>query len=169
MVKKYKHTKNNKIKTESYLFLVLTLAYILGISSGCYFILNNYNNLIFAKHIILNKTLNSMIYLITILLFKYSGILNVLLYTIPFFIGIQNSVLYCNKLTDNNRFILNNLHTIIKDTAILFLIILYLIITLLQILCKKYNIKKDIKYFSIYICGIIIIHILYSISLKFII
>ena len=82
---------------------------ILGINSGCYFVLKN-NNIEFIEHIILNNSLNSIIYIIVILLLKYSGILNSLLYTIPFFNGIQNAVIYCNEIVKKENFFIKNSH-----------------------------------------------------------
>ncbi|MBE6887024.1 MAG: hypothetical protein E7484_01240 [Ruminococcaceae bacterium] len=160
MVNKTKESRKQAIKAEKYILLFLLISYISGVCSGCYFVLSNKDNALFTSYITTGDAINVGIFFILSLLLKYSGILSVLLYFLPFFSGIQNSANYCNYLLMDNIPVYSIISDAIKDTAIVLLLILYIIVILSQILNRKFNIKKDLKYFLLYFSGMTVIYII---------
>lgn len=168
MVKKTKAI-HKPLKPEKYFLILLIISYAAGVCSGSYFSLSSSENTDYIKYLFFNSSLNSIIYFIIALLLKYSGILNGVLYIIPFFTGIQNSASYCKNIIQNSHIITYNyISEAIRDSAVLMLLILYIIIIMTQILNKKYNIKKDLKYFSVYFLAVLTIYILFYILNNFI-
>jgi len=85
------------------------------------------------------------------------------------FLGIQNSANYCNYILNNSdKIIYSTVVSVVKDSAITLILILYIIITIIQIFNKKYIIKKDLKYFTIYFAGASIVLVLEYILKTFI-
>ena len=170
MIKKIKEKQNNT-DIEKYIFILLIIAYISGIISGCCFIFKNPDNIELTKYLTLNNTTTNtttfVIYLISAFLLKYSGILCGFICFLPFLNGIQNSVYYSKNLLfskDINLYL--NIINAIKDTATSLLLILYLIVIISQIIYRKYNIKKDLKYFSAYIVSSILIYIMHLLLIR---
>ena len=166
MIKKIKEKQNNT-DIEKYIFILLIIAYISGIISGCCFIFKNPDNIELTKYLTLNNTITFVIYLISAFLLKYSGVLCCFICFLPFLNGIQNSVYYSKILLFSNdiNLYLNILNSI-KDTAISLLLILYLLVIISQIICRKYNIKKDIKCFTTYIISSILIYVIHSLLIR---
>ena len=154
MINKSSEQKNKSVLKNKYIIALLIAFYLTGIYFGCYYIFSK-DITHFLNFLDINS-INSAVYIILALLLKYSGIMSVLLYILPFFSGLQNSVLYCQNIINGN----SNIGIVIKDTAVTMLLIIYITIIIMQIINKKYNIKKDVKYFSVYFCGVIIIQII---------
>ena len=166
MIKKIKEKRNNT-DIEKYIFILLIIAYISGIISGCCFIFKNPDNIELTKYLSLNNTITFIIYLISAFLLKYSGILCGFIFFLPFLNGVQNSVYYSKILLFSNDINLYlNIINAIKDTAISLLLILYLIVIISQIIYRKYNIKKDLKYFTAYIVSSILIYLMHSLLIR---
>ena len=157
MVHKTKEMRKWQISAEKYILLLLIISYFLGIYTGCRFSYTSNDNILFIKYIEKNSLFSDIFCFIVAVLLKYSGILNGVLYMIPFFSGIQNSVFYCKNIINNTGISYDLILNLLKDTAILMMLLLYIIIIIKQILSKKYNIKKDLRYFSIYLSGVIIV------------
>ena len=152
MVHKTKEIRKRQISSEKYILFLLIVSYFAGIYIGCRFTYLS-NNIIFINYIAKNSVLNDI-------LCKYSGILNGVLYMLPFFSGIQNSVFYCKFILSDTDISYSFVMGIIKDTAVLMMLLLYILIIINQIINKKYNIKKDLKYVSAYLSGIVVIYFL---------
>lgn len=160
MVHKSKENRKQFIKAEKYILILLVISYIAGVCSGCYFVLSNKDNAIFTSYITTGNAINIGIFFILALLLKYSGVLSGLLYVLPFFSGIQNSACYCRYFLMDKVPVESLIFAVIKDSAVILLLILYIIVIISQILNRKYNIKKDFKYFSLYFSGMIIVYII---------
>ena len=156
MVHKTKEIRKRQISSEKYILFLLIISYFAGIYIGCRFTYLS-NNIIFINYIVKNSVLSDVLCIIAALLLKYSGILNGVLYMLPFFSGIQNSVFYCKFILSDTDISYSFVMGIIKDTAVLMMLLLYILITINQIINKKYNIKKDLKYVSAYLSGIVVI------------
>lgn len=159
MVHKTKEIRKRQISSEKYILFLLIVSYFAGIYIGCRFTYLS-NNIIFINYIAKNSVLNDILCIIAALLLKYSGILNGVLYMLPFFSGIQNSVFYCKFILSDTNISYSFVMGIIKDTAVLMMLLLYILIIINQIINKKYNIKKDLKYVSAYLSGIVVIYFL---------
>ena len=162
-----KKTRSIKFKLENYIEILLTSGYIFGVLIGCFYTLSN--NCSYDSLIVSNKYFYTIIYFIITIILKYSGILSGAVCTLPIVLGIQNSAYYCSLiLSYKYKFIYNALLMIIRDTAIIILLILYITIIMYQIINKKYNIKKDIRLFFMYFSGSVIINLLHYMIYKFI-
>ena len=159
MVHKTKEIRKRQISSEKYILFLLIVSYFAGIYIGCRFTYLS-NNIIFINYIAKNSVLNDILCIIAALLLKYSGILNGVLYMLPFFSGIQNTVFYCKFILSDTNISYSFVMGIIKDTAVLMMLLLYVLIIINQIINKKYNIKKDLKYVSAYLSGIVVIYFL---------
>lgn len=159
-----KKTNSNKlVKTEKYVFFLLLLSYITGICTGSFFVFSDDINMVFTQKVLSPNDFKVLLYFIMAFMLKYSGIASGLLIVLPFFLGIQNSADYsCNIITADLKKYEAALTTI-KDTAVIMLLILYIMIIISQIINKKYAIKKDIKYFIVYFSGTTIILVLKNI------
>ena len=160
MVHKTKEIRKRQISSEKYIIFLLIVSYFAGIYIGCRFTYLSNDNILFINYIAKNSVLNDILCIIAALLLKYSGILNGVLYMLPFFSGIQNSVFYCKFILSDTDISYSFVMGIIKDTAVLMMLLLYILITINQIINKKYNIKKDLKYVSAYLSGIVVIYFL---------
>ena len=176
----YKNYNNVKNKTRSRkaVFYILIFIYIFGLVTGCMFTLKNTENLEFVKKITLTESLftdksdnyiihsskfiiRDVILLLFVLIFKYSGILKGLSSCIPAILSIQNSSVYAALMIDKKISVFNLMFNyIIKDTAISFLILSYCFIIFNEIIEAKENPERDIKRFSIYLSGIIVVYLL---------
>ena len=160
MVSKIKKSKTNEIFSEKYILILLISGYLLGICIGCYFVFSNISNADFTNNVIKSGYIKSLIFFPCAFILKYSGVLSGFICTLTLFTGTQNALLYCNNiLNTDNKIVYPLILTVLKDTAVIILLILYITIIINQIIHKKYNIKKDIKYFSVYFCGAIIINV----------
>ena len=161
MVSKIKSSKKEYINTEKYALILLLFGYVLGILIGCFFVYSNAENAELINNLIKDSYVKKLIYFISALILKYSGILSGAICTLPIFSGIQNSAYYCSYILNSDKKIIYKIVLkMLSDTALTILLILYLIIIINQIANKKYNLKKDFKYFSVYIGGSSIIIIL---------
>ena len=91
-----------------------------------------------------------VIFFILAFLLKYSGILSTGIYMLPYFAGVNNSASYFNIIADEQKINFETVIEVFKDTSVIMLLMLYIIIIILQVINRRYNIKKDIKYFTIY-------------------
>lgn len=160
------HKKSNeyrKINAEKYIFALLLLSYILGICIGSFFVMSDSRNAEFSGVMLSDSNFKVLIYFITAVLLKYSGVLSGLLVVLPLFLGIQNSANYCCVIlnTDINKY--KTALTMLKDTAIVMLLVFYIIVIVNQIINKKYVLNKDLKYFTVYFTATVVIIILETI------
>ena len=160
MVNKTKENRRKYLNTEKYILILLLVVYFTGVYSGCYLVFNEKIDTGFIDNIAGNNFLNTAVFFIAVILLKYSGILSGTMYILPFCSGIQNSVQYCSYILNNGKISYMIILEILRDTSILLLLVIYIILIINQILSKKYNIKKDIRYFSVYISGVIIIYLM---------
>jgi len=161
---------NNKkiINAEKYIFLLLLLSYITGICIGSFFVFSNNDNAKFTNVLISQKDFKVLLYFIIALLLKYSGVLSGMLSILPLFLGIQNAANYSCCILNISDTKYKTAFTILKDTAIVMLLVFYIIIIINQIINKKYILKKDIKYFTVYFIAATVIIVLGNILKKFI-
>lgn len=158
-----KLTSSKTFSIYKYIFVLLLLSYILGICIGSFFVFSNKVNAEFTHRIISNYDFKVLLYFITALLLKYSGVLSGLLAALPLFLGIQNSAGYSCKIMNPFTIKYEAALTAIKDTAVIMLLIFYIIIIINQIINKRYQLKKDLKHFCVYFSGaliVILLHIL---------
>ncbi len=151
---------NNKkrVYADKHILTILIFLYIIGISVGSIFIFSIDKTDIFLKY---NNAINTLLYFVIAITLKYSGVLSCTISFLPLVLGIQNSAYYCNCLLNyNNKVIFELILSAIKDTSIVMLLILYIIVIISQILNNRYNIKKDFKYFITYFIGVNIIIVL---------
>ena len=138
------------INAEKYIFCILLLGYILGICIGSFFVLDNAENATFTSNVMSDKNFKALLYFIIALLLKYSGVLSGLLIILPMFLGIHNSAGYSCIILNNESLKYKTAFAMLKDTAIVMLLVLYIVLIVNQIINKKYNLKKDCKYFIVY-------------------
>ena len=164
--------KNSKAKkyinAEKYIFALLLLSYIIGVSIGSYFILSNRENAEFTANIISRNSFKVLLYFIMTLLFKYSGVLSGMLGILPLFLGIHNASGYCTVLLEKGDIKYETALILLKDTAIVMLLVFYIIVVINQILNDRYVPKKDIKYFIVYFFAAIMVILLEYILKTFI-
>ncbi len=145
-----KFSSKKHINTDKYIFMLLLLSYIAGICIGSFFVLSDSENARFTNVILSQINFKVLLYFIMALLLKYSGVLSGILGILPLFIGIQNSADYCCGILNKTDIKYETALTMLKDTSIVMLLVFYIIVIINQIINKKYNLKKDIKYFSVY-------------------
>ena len=168
MVNRIKNKQQIKINTEKYTLILLTIGYILGVCVGCFFVLSGNDNAALANRVVQSGDAKPLLYFMLALMLKYSGILNGAICTLPIFLGIQNSIYYSSKILIIDEFnIIKGIIGVAKDTAVVLLLIMYIIVIVKQIINKKYNLKKDIKYFIMYFCGAFIVVLLESVITGF--
>ena len=155
-----KRNRKSIKKSERTVLTILILIYILGVISGYLFISDNTENELFAAYLSRKNTYNTTVFFFMAFLLKYSGILGTAVCLLPFLSGINNSVYYYNLFSDAKGLEFKTITDILSNTAIIMLLILYCIVILLQIFNKKYNIRRDIKYFFVYISAVIVIYLL---------
>ncbi len=178
MVNKNINNSKSKLQNKKLILYILLLIYLLGMVSGCVFTFKNKDNIEFIKQISLTEKLlangetslylhttkifiRDLILLLSILIFKYSGILKCFCICIPFVLSLQNSCLYAVMINTGEISIFNLLFNYIaKDTAVSLLILMYCFIITNEIIHKRSNPQKDIKKFSIYFSGLSVIYIL---------
>lgn len=162
--------KTNKIKIkhiEKYTLILLLAGYILGICIGAIFVFTNSKSIEFTDIFINTNNLNFILYFILALILKYSGILSGAICILPVFMGICNSINYCNYILNcENKIIYSTVLSLLKDTSICLLLIFYIIIIIIQISSQKYILRKDIKYLSAYILGAMIVNVLGHLLIK---
>lgn len=164
-----KNSKSKKyINAEKYIFLLLLLSYIIGVATGSYFILSNKENAEFTAYIISQNSFKVLLYFIMTLLFKYSGILSGMLGILPLFLGIHNASGYCSVMLHKEAVKYETALTMLKDTAIVMLLVFYIIVVINQILNNKYVPKKDLKYFTAYFSAAAIVLLIEYIMKTFI-
>lgn len=163
MVRKIKNNKIPANKMEKVTFILLVLGYIFGICIGSYVAFNN--PILFTESRLSHgNLLGYLIYFISAIILKYSGILSGAMCTLPVFAGIQNSAFYCNYILNfENKSIYKTVIVMIMDSAVIFLLILYITIIIMQILSGKFTVKKDIRYIAIYSAAVIVINTVYNI------
>lgn len=171
--KEFKRNNFNKLIFNSVIFL-----YFLGLCVGCMFAVKNTDNWDYVKRITdiekltfksntpffkvyRQQILHSISFIALALIFKYSGILKSMTVVIPFVLAIQNSCVYTVLLVDGEFSIYRLLfeHTL-KNTAISFVIILYVYIMIKEILSGREHIKKDIKKLLIYCTTIFFVYLI---------
>ena len=178
----YKSTDNTKVKIElvNIIFLILIIMYFSGLCCGCKFAFKNSHNMAFVQNVIdidkMIKIENNGIYAVSvqyfirdvvmlcrILILKYSGILKGLCLSVSFIVAVQNSCIYSYVIYQNKlslfRLILD---FVLKDTAIIIILLFYTCIISKEIIKEKYNPKKDIFNSLIYISAMIMVYIIDS-------
>ena len=152
--KTVQNVKTKRIKTERRIFSIILLFYIFGICAGCLFVFGSRENAEFTNNVFSYNSAKIIIYFIAAFMLKYSGVLSCGICILPTIIGIQNASYYCSTiLYSQDKFSYSIVFNILKDTALTMLFILYILILFTQIINKKYNIKRDVKYLSVYIIG----------------
>ena len=145
------------INAEKYIFCILLLGYITGICIGSYFVLSNTENADFTNNVLSDSTFKVLLFFIIALLLKYSGILSGLLIILPMFLGVHNSAGYSCIILNKSTIKYKTAFTMLKDTAIVMLLVFYIILIVNQIINKKYNLKRDLKYFTIYFTASVVV------------
>ena len=165
--KKSKNKVNNNL--EKYLFILLLSGYIVGLCIGSYFVFSNKQNAVLANNIAAAGLISSVIYFPAAAILKYSGILSGLIGILTVFSGIQNSIIYSNNILNSHiNTTYSKIVTVLKDTSVIILLIIYITIIIIQISNNRYNLKKDIKYFISYFSGAVIVNIIEYILKNFI-
>ena len=178
MVNKNRTNSKYKLQNKKLILYLLLLIYLIGMVTGCVFTFKNKDNIEFIKQISLTEKLlangesaisvntakifiRDAILLVSILIFKYSGILKSCCICVPFILSLQNSCLYSVMINTGEISIFNLLFNYIaKDTAVSLLILMYCFIVTNEIVHKRNNPQKDIKKLSIYFSGLSVIYIL---------
>lgn len=155
------------INIEKYVFLLIIVFYITGLCCGCYYAFKSTQNLGFVKQIADVNAFEILLCFAVALAFKYAGILSCIIYILPLIAGIVNGANYC-ILYAQNSLSYSNILTILKDSAVVMLLILYIIVLISQIINKRFSLKKDLKYLYVYLCGVIIVLIIHYILSKII-
>ncbi len=155
-----KNTRKSKKNIEKYILIALILFYIMGIVLGCLFISRNAENKLFAEYLSRKNTYNTIVFFILAFFLKYSGILKTAVCMLPILSGINNSVYYYNLSDYNNSMSFSRALNILSNTSVMMLLILYCIVIILQIINRKYNIKRDVKCLFIYISATVTIYLL---------
>lgn len=178
MVYKNKDIKIDKLYCRKLIFSVILLVYFSGLCAGCSFALKNARNFDFVQKVTFVQNLSEIenmavsacsarflardiIFILLILTFKYSGVLKGLCLCIPFIMAVQNTCIYTIFIYKVKVSVFNLIFNyILKDTAVSFMIILYLYVIVTDIVYGRTNIKKDMKKTLIYSTGIILIYII---------
>lgn len=161
MINKRNKSKNKIRNLEKYSLILLISGYVFGIFTGAFFVFSDNQNAEFTNTVITHNNLDIFIYFAVALILKYSGILSGAMCLLPIFLGIHNSTYYCDYIINaENKLIYTTVLTILKDTSVCILLILYITILIVQISLQKNNFKKDIKYLIVYITGVSVINLL---------
>lgn len=178
MVNKNITNSKYKLQNKKLIFYLLLFVYIIGMVTGCVFTFRNKDNIEFIKQVSLTEKLlangettvyihtakifiRDAILLVSILMFKYSGILKSCCICVPFILSVQNACLYSVMINAGEISVFNLLFNYIaKDTAVSLLILMYCFIITNEIIHKRNNPQKDIKKLSIYFSGLSVIYIL---------
>ena len=177
MIYKNKDSKN-KYLNKNYIFAAVVFIYFIGLIAGCSFVFKNGDNLTFVKKVTLIENIingeakpilalsttymtRSLICIITVLILKYSGILKGMCICIPFILAVQNSAIYSILLYENRLSLFQILYTfILKDSAVVFIVLIYCGIIINEIVTYKENVKSDIKKLLIYLTAVCIINLI---------
>ncbi len=176
MINKNYEAKTNKNTNLKLIFYILMIIYFAGLCSGSLFSLKNARNLSYVSTItgIENMLKNQesgffapyiriyfrdILFLVSVLVFKYSGILRGMGMCIPFVTAFQNSCIYTCVFTTGTSVLNIIIRYIIKDTAVCFLTIIFCYIIFRDIVGGRYTVKKDVKKLLVYIMGISVIYI----------
>ena len=164
----YKSKEFKRSSFNKFIFNLIIFLYFLGLCAGSIFAVKNADNWDFIKRVtnIENLTfqskipffklykqyiLNNISFVALVLIFKYSGILKSMAAVIPFILAIQNSCVYIILLADSQLSIYALLFEhILKNTAVSFIIVLYVYTIIKEILSGREDVKKDIKKLLIY-------------------
>lgn len=178
MVYKNNEIKNLKIQYRKLIFSLVLLIYFIGLCAGCSFAFKNSRNLAFVQKVTVIENIantentalfalsgrylaRDLIMLSMILVFKYAGILKGLCVTVPFIMAVQNSCIYISKIyLENLSFFNLFFYFFIKDTAVIFIILVYNYTVVNEIINHKSFVKSDIKKLMIYSVAIILIYII---------
>lgn len=178
MVYKNNHIKSKKRQYKKFVFYVLLIIYFTGMCAGCTFAFKNGNNMdfvskvtftansdLFNKSAILSQSvrflIRDLICVAIIFVLKNAGILKGLCRCVPFIVAVQNSCIYTILIYKNKINIFNIIFFyLVKDSAVVFLIMIYCFISVMDIISDKNDIKMDIKKAGIYISGILFIYVI---------
>lgn len=177
MIYKNKDSKN-KYLNKNYIFAAVIFIYFIGLIAGCSFVFKNGDNLTFVKKVTLIENIingetkpisalsttyvtRSLICIITVLILKYSGILKGMCICIPFILAVQNSAMYSILLYENRFSLFQILYTfMLKDSAVVFIVLIYCGIIINEIVTYKENVKSDIKKLLLYLTAVCIINLI---------
>jgi len=178
MIYKNIDLKKYKYQSKKLIFSIILIIYIAGICTGSLFAFKNSQNLTFIQKVTFVENtakventaflaqsvklcIRDIMLICLILIFKYSGILKGMCITIPFIFGVQNSCIYSTIISLKQPSAFNILFNyIIRDTAVILIVLLYLLVVIYEIITSKENVKKDIKYLIIFIFATLCIYII---------
>ena len=166
MLKKLNDAKMNKYNLRKIIFLILLVLYAVGIGAGCLYAFKNTDNMKFISYIVeadynnnLNNTkslsyhigclIKNLLFLLSVYILKYSGVLKGLCLSIPFVMGLQNSCVYCYLISNKKTAIITILKTVLlRDVAVCMVIYLAIMLVICDILYDRYAVATDMKRFS---------------------
>ena len=176
--------KPDKIYIRNLIFIVLLGIYIGGLCAGCAFALKNEQNLSFVQKITFTSGFSALsqginpaidysaifrdtICILMLLLLKYSGILKGFTLTIPFIMAIQNGSIYTSLLNNSQiSMLIITLTNVLRDSAVIFLVLIFSSIIVRDIIDEKENYKKDIRLSLVYGLSVVFIYMIdYSVKL----
>lgn len=178
MIYKNIDLKKYKYQGKKLIFSIILIIYIAGICTGSLFAFKNSHNLAFIQKVTFAENITKVentaflarsvkffirdiMLICLILIFKYSGILKGMCITVPFVFGVQNSCIYSTIFSLNQLSAFNILFNyIIRDTAVILIVLVYLLAVITEIIVSKENVKKDIKNLIIFIFAVLCIYII---------
>lgn len=174
--------KNNrprkKSKYKKAVFYILLIIYFAGICAGCTFALKNQENMDFVAKVAFTQEnfipdkngalsqpfrylIRDILCIAAVFVLKNSGILKGMCLCVPFVAALQNSCIYTILIGQSNIGIFNIVFFyILKDTAAVFLILLYCYLAINEIINQKSNIHSDYKRAAAYASGIIFVYLI---------
>ena len=93
--------------------------------------------------------IKNLLFLLSVYILKYSGVLKGLCLSIPFVMGLQNSCVYCYLISNKKTAIITILKTVLlRDVAVCMVIYLAIMLVICDILYDRYAVATDMKRFS---------------------
>ena len=178
MIYKNNDIKNNRIQYQKLIFSLVLIIYFAGICTGCTFAFKNSQNLTFVQKVTVIENITKLektaflalsvryfvrdcLMFCMVLVFKYSGILKGMCLTIPFVTAVQNSCIYATVIYENKIGIFNLFfHYILKDTSVIFILLIYTYIIINEIVSNKDYPRSDVKKLVVYLIAISFIYII---------
>lgn len=169
--------KSDKIYRKNVIFIILLAIYTCGLCAGCAFALKNSENFEFVHRVTLTHNFNAalrvytgldlsflvrdLLRIIFLVLLKYSGILKGFTVSVPFAMALQNACIYISLLCSGvkNNIILF-MTTALKNSSIIFLILIFCGIIVTDIIDERENHRKDIKTATVYSISISLIYVI---------
>ncbi len=176
MLNKNYDLKTNRNLVQKIIFYTVLAIYICGLCCGCLFALKNSENTAFVSRITgvekMVKNGNNTLFtvfaavyirdvfsLASVLVLKYSGVLKGMCVCRPFVAALQNGCVYIVNYHSGVEIYDLIVRYILKDTANGFLLILFCYVIVSDIINDRYNYRRDIAKFTVYITGITVVYI----------